>query len=88
MMIYRAAAACALVFEMAEKCGVHLPAVPLGGNALTQLGVVFGVAFVITEGHESALRFGHSLRRGVRHVVGGCLALLRDLAGLFNPRQP
>ena len=38
MMIYRAAAACGLVLEMA------------------QLGVVFGVAFVLAEGQETIAR--------------------------------
>lgn len=69
MIIYRAAAACGLVLEMIEKCGVHMPGLPIGGNTLAQLGVVFGVAFVLTEGHETVAHAIHSAQRKLRPLT-------------------
>jgi hypothetical protein len=71
MIIYRAAAACGLVLEMAEKCGVHITGVPLGGGPLAQLGVVFGVAFVIAEGQETIARAWHCSLRKLRPLWQG-----------------
>ncbi len=88
MIIYRAAAAVALLLETVHHCGIHLPAVPIGGTALAQLGAIFGIAFVLTEGQESALRFGHAFRRGLCRLVRGVRALLRDLIAALKGSDP
>lgn len=88
MIIYRAAAACGLVLEMAEHCGIHLPAVPLGGGALAQLGVVFGMAFVLTEGQESLARFQRWVAKPLRGLWQSLRGLWQSLRALWRGGRP
>lgn len=78
MIIYRTAAACGLVLDMFEHCGVHLADVPIGGGTLAQLGVVFGIAFVLTEGRESAIEFGGWAFGAVREFLKAVQDLFRS----------
>jgi len=78
MIIYRTAAACGLVLEMFEHCGVHLAGVPIGGGTLAQLGVVFGIAFVLTEGRESVTEFGGWAFGAAREFLKAVRDLLRS----------
>lgn len=84
MIIYRAAAAAALLLELAHHCNLHLVGAPIGGSALAQLGAIFGVAFVLTEGQESALRFGYAVRRGLCRLARWLRALREDLAAVLG----
>jgi hypothetical protein len=88
MIIYRFAAAVALLLELSHHCGIHLPAVPIGGSALAQLGAIFGVAFVLTEGQVSVQRFGRAFRHGICRVVRWARALVVDLVAAILGRDP
>lgn len=66
MIIYRTAAAFCLALELIEHGPGHVTGLPMGGGALSQLGLVFGVAFILTEGEESIAGFGQWVRLKVR----------------------
>jgi len=88
MFIYRFAAAVALVLEIAERSGLHVTGVPIGGGSMQQLGAIFGAAFVATEIQETAHRFSQSVRVGICHFVRELRAFARELSALFKENGP
>ena len=66
MMIYRTAAACGLALEMFSHLSGHGPALPVPGDPLQQIGLVFGVAFIATEASEAVAKFIQCVRRQFR----------------------
>jgi hypothetical protein len=50
MSIFRAAAAAGLTFELVDQClGYHLLPLPQASNPLAQLGLMFGLAYLLVE---------------------------------------
>lgn len=81
MIIYRFAAAAALVLEIAERSGLHWDGIPIGGGSMAQLGAIFGMAFVATEFLEGAKRFLLAIRSGLCRLVRGVRSFISELAG-------
>lgn len=80
MSIYRFAAAVALVIEIAERSGLHLAGAPIGGNSLSQLGVLFGAAFVVSEFWESTERFALAIRSKLCSLAREIRTFIKELS--------
>jgi hypothetical protein len=68
MIIYRSAAALCLLLEVVEHGYGHAAGLPIGGGPLAQLGLVFSLAFIMTEGQETMSSLNHWFGRKLRSL--------------------